>query len=128
MLVGAPVLKTASFFGSKFLPSLGKTGWLQLFYRTKAKHQYVILLGTKRANLPFLGGTLYVDPATIVVNISGTLAGDSFLGLALVDIQIPIPNDTSLCGRIGVFQAGILDSRAKGGVSLSNGLEWKVGK
>ena len=125
---GPPILQTRKFFGGPILPKLGSSSWIELWYpsRSGPGHQFLLLLSTKRANLPFLGGKLYVDPNSIVAQLPGKLSPP--FGQEFWTLRIRIPNDTSLCGKIGVFQAGILDSQAKGGLVLTNRLEWKVGK
>jgi hypothetical protein len=78
-----------------------------------------------RIALPAAGGTLYVNPTTILFLLLG--GADGVPGAGTLVLQVPVPANPNLLGLNANFQGVFLDSGAVGGISMSNALETWIG-
>ncbi len=85
-----------------------------------------LLVGLKDASLPFLGGTLLIDPSLPFLLISFPLPG---AGPGAGELRIPftVKDNPALVGVSVYLQAAGNDAAAPAGVSLSNGLHEVIG-
>lgn len=80
-----------------------------------------LVVGERRADEPWRGGTRLLDPAGALRFSFTTDAG----GRAAVDLAVP--NDPALAGKERFLQAAVRDPAQPGGVALSHGLRGVVG-
>ncbi|MFO1054646.1 MAG: hypothetical protein U1F36_20680 [Planctomycetota bacterium] len=74
--------------------------------------------------VPLLGGTLWVDPATLLVSVPLQLSGPSgWAGAGAAGLPLAIPEGALLAGVHLVGQALVLDPGAPQGVAMSPGLD-----
>jgi hypothetical protein len=78
------------------------------------------LIATASASLSLFGGTVLIDPTTLIATLVTTIAGGSGVQ------PVPIPAAPSLAGARVFAQAGQPDPGAPAGLALSNGLELVV--
>lgn len=84
------------------------------------------LIGFGRANVPFLGGTLLVDLSPFLMTTF--VAQGTGAGAGTFKLPMPLPNDLGLVGLVVDIQLAQADPGAVQHVSLSNGLELKIGE
>ncbi len=85
--------------------------------RSRAPAALVYGLTPQVAGLPFLGGTLHVDPAGLLGALPLTLAADGS-----ASVPFAIPNDPALDGFELVWQEIVADAAGPAGFALSDGL------
>ncbi len=85
-----------------------------------------IAVGNASASIPLFGGTLLVLPPLTVstVGLSGTFGSP---GAGSGTLNVAIPMSASLVNASVYLQAGVLDPAPIGGISLSNGLQIRIG-
>lgn len=76
----------------------------------------LVLIGASDASLPLFGGTVLIDPATLISTHPGLASG----GLASVDVAIPAT--PSIAGAAVYAQGGAADPLGPAGFVLTNGL------
>lgn len=86
----------------------------------------LLFIGATPTSLPFVGGTLLVNPIgggfiVVVGGAAGTAGAGAIVAPAMM------PNDASLSGLSVFLQAGFADAAATAGASLTQGLEIEIG-
>ncbi len=74
--------------------------------------------------IPYLGGTLWLDPTQVVLQFPLVLSGPAGLpGVGAAGVFLPLPASPSVAGARLVSQAFVVDPRAPGNVSMTHGLD-----
>ena len=81
----------------------------------------IIAIGFAKANIPVLGGTLFVGGPLVLMPINGSISATG------VVVKIPIPNNSALVGKQVFFQA-LMDRTKTPAALTTNALEWKIGR
>lgn len=102
-------------------PSIGTTVTLRTTGLAPSAVVVWHLLATDDAALPFAGGTLLVDPATLVIPPFTIAAVPPSLL-----VPLPIPADPALTGVTTYWQTAAPDANQPEGLALSNGLRLTV--
>ncbi|MBK8977601.1 MAG: hypothetical protein IPM29_16950 [Planctomycetes bacterium] len=84
----------------------------------------LLLAADTAPGLPFLGGTLWVDPGKLLVAVPLQLSGPTgWTGAGAAGLPLSIPADPLLAGARIVAQALVVDAGAPQGVAMSAGLD-----
>jgi hypothetical protein len=83
----------------------------------------LLVIGSSRASIPLLGGTLLVDVLGVSTGIAVTLTGASGqAGRGAASVPIQVPDAAALTGSSMHMQGLLLDPAASAGVAMTAGL------
>jgi subtilisin family serine protease len=104
------------------LPKVGNGAFALTVNRAGPNLPATLGVSAGTAQLPFFGGTLYLDLAQVVLT-----AGTVVSPLGVGSIAVPIPNTPSLAGLLFEAQWAVLDPQGPQGLALSNAATLQIG-
>lgn len=110
----APVLTTTAW------PIIGKTATLSLTQNHPGNPFGLMVLGRGRASIPALQGTVYVNPALLIL-----LTFPAPLGTGANPLNLAIPNEVGLISPQPLNFQGFVFVLPN--AAMSNGMEWLIG-
>jgi hypothetical protein len=100
-------------------PSIGATAAMILKPGNPSNTGGILAISTLQSNIPVGPLTLLNFPFFTTLPVAGPIAANG------TTISFPLPNDTGLLGAKATFQAAV---GVQGGVALTDGMLWTVGK
>ncbi len=115
--------------GMRGFPTLGNTSFELGIVKAVGGSSAVIPIATQgtQVGIPFLGGQIWVNPASIAASVGVVAGGTSGqAGAGSASLTLPIPTQTSLVGLELFSQGIVLDASAPVGLSMTGGFKLRI--